>query len=41
MGVDGEVGPRTVSGERVVLVHCAGTRRVVFGVGNTWSLFPE
>ena len=27
-------------GERVVLVHCVDTRRVVFGVGNVWSLFP-
>ena len=23
-----------------VLTHYTGTRRVVFGVGNTWSLFP-
>jgi hypothetical protein len=28
------------AGERVVLAHCMCTRRVVFGVGNTWSLFP-
>jgi hypothetical protein len=27
--------------ERVVLTHCVGTRRVVFGVGKTWSLFPD
>jgi hypothetical protein len=39
-GVDGEVGPRTGSGGRVALAHCVGTRRVAFGVGNTWSLFP-
>ncbi len=38
--MDGEVGPRTGSGERVVLAHCTGTRRVVFGVGNALSLFP-
>jgi hypothetical protein len=37
--VDGEVGPRTGAGGRVVLVHCAGTRRVALGVGNAWSLF--
>jgi hypothetical protein len=39
-GVDGEVGPRTGAVERVVLTHCSGTRRVAFGVGNAWSLFP-
>jgi hypothetical protein len=38
--VDGEVGPRTGAGERVVLTNFAGTRRVVFGVGRFWSLFP-
>ena len=37
-GVDGAVGPRTGAGERVVLAHCAGTRRVAFGVGNAWTL---
>jgi hypothetical protein len=42
--VDGRVGPRTevsVTSERRVLDHCTGTRRVVFGVGNAWSLFKE
>ncbi len=28
-------------GEWVVLAHYAGTRRVAFGVGNAWSLFPR
>jgi hypothetical protein len=36
----GKLVPRTGAGERVVLVHCAGTRQVAFGVGNAWSLFP-
>ncbi len=27
--------------ERIVLANCVGTRRVVFGVGNVWSLFPR
>jgi hypothetical protein len=31
----------TGAGERVVLVHYAGTRRVAFGVENAWSLFPH
>ena len=39
-GVEGEVGPRTGAGERVVLAHYAGTRRVAFGVEIAWSLFP-
>jgi hypothetical protein len=38
--MDGEVIPRTGEGERVVLSHFSNTRRVVFGVGNDWSLFP-
>ncbi len=33
-GVDVRVEPRTGVVERVVLVHCADTRRVAFGVGN-------
>jgi hypothetical protein len=41
MTQDGTVGPRTRAGGRVVLTHCAGTRRVAFGVGNAWSLFPR
>jgi hypothetical protein len=40
VGLFGEVGPRTGTGEWVVLVHYAVTRRVVFGVGIVWSLFP-
>jgi hypothetical protein len=32
---------RTGAGERVVLAHCVGTRRVAFVVGNAWSLFPQ
>ncbi len=40
-GVDGGVVPRTGTDDRIVLTHYTGTRRVTFGVGNTWSLFPS
>jgi hypothetical protein len=39
-GIDGRTGPRTGTSERISLSHCVGTRRVAFGVGNAWSLFP-
>jgi hypothetical protein len=40
--VDGRVGPRTGTGDRVVLTHSTDTRRVVFGVGNDWLFcFPS
>jgi hypothetical protein len=39
--VDGRVGPWTGTGDRVVLTHSKDTRRVAFGVGNAWSLFPH
>ena len=39
-GIDGRVGPRTGTSERIVLVHYAHTRRVTFGVGNAWSFVP-
>jgi hypothetical protein len=35
--MDGRVGPRTGTSERMVLDHCTGTRRVVFVVGNVCS----
>jgi len=45
-GIDGRVGPRTGASERIVLAHCAATRRgcVCFGVclfeSFCWNIRP-